>query len=264
MNIYIGSAILIFLLLEFTFPINQIKFKPYVIFQDLFWMITNRLIFPIVRIQLAINLAQLFRNHIPQSKLFISLESYNQFLQAILLFILIDLVSYLIHYFIHRTPFLWKFHKLHHSSEELTSLSAFRHSWIDSLINIIGLSLINIFFHFSEELKFPIMLLFEFVCIYQHSNISFNLPKLLNFIFISNHLHRIHHAKTNLHKYGQNFGFCLRIWDKLLKTEYAKEASHLELGLNDLEYPKNWISRFFYPLIPTRLTTLHRLYKDLK
>ena len=51
-----------------------------------------------------------------------------------LLFITYEFAYYVDHYLNHKIPFLWEFHKVHHTAEVLTPLTVFRVHPIDTLI----------------------------------------------------------------------------------------------------------------------------------
>jgi len=46
-----------------------------------------------------------------------------------------DFFSFLIHYFMHRIPFLWEFHKIHHSATTLTPFTQYRIHPIELILN---------------------------------------------------------------------------------------------------------------------------------
>src|SRR5262245_20304900 len=65
-------------------------------------------------------------------------EAYFSEMQAriilgIVLFFAADFASWLDHYLSHKIPFLWEFHKVHHSAEVLTPLTNYRVHPVDSL-----------------------------------------------------------------------------------------------------------------------------------
>lgn len=69
---------------------------------------------------------------------------------ALALFLVDDLVRYLIHYAEHRVPFLWQFHKVHHSATVLNFMTAERHHPVSifyfSLGIMLGAAAVNGFF----------------------------------------------------------------------------------------------------------------------
>ena len=49
-------------------------------------------------------------------------------------FVLIDFVGWATHILLHRVNFLWRFHKVHHSAEELGFAAHFRMHWMENVI----------------------------------------------------------------------------------------------------------------------------------
>ena len=71
-------------------------------------------------------------------------ENLPLWLQVLSITVISDLGMYLSHRLMHTVPFLWKFHAIHHSSEQLDWLAAFRVHPVDQVI-LKGTSLLPIF-----------------------------------------------------------------------------------------------------------------------
>jgi sterol desaturase/sphingolipid hydroxylase (fatty acid hydroxylase superfamily) len=52
----------------------------------------------------------------------------------IVLIMVIDLWSYLVHRASHKFPVLWAMHSLHHSAEALSAITGARHFWLEELL----------------------------------------------------------------------------------------------------------------------------------
>ena len=46
-------------------------------------------------------------------------KELNPILQLVIFFILVDFISWIMHIFLHKNKFLWQFHKVHHSVEQM-------------------------------------------------------------------------------------------------------------------------------------------------
>ena len=55
-------------------------------------------------------------------------------MQFIAFFLLKDFLEWCIHNLLHRVPWLWEFHKLHHTIEELDWIGNFRFHWMEVVI----------------------------------------------------------------------------------------------------------------------------------
>jgi sterol desaturase/sphingolipid hydroxylase (fatty acid hydroxylase superfamily) len=152
---------------------------------------------------------------------------------------------YLDHYLKHKIPFLWKFHKVHHSAEVLTPLTVFRVHPIDSLIftdivaAVSGL-LHGIFIYaagksvgiYTIDQANVIVVAFLFLLAHlQHSQVWIPLGGLPGRLFLSPAHHQIHHSIDPAH-YDRNLGSFLAIWDWMFGTLVipSKESPRLKFG----------------------------------
>lgn len=163
----------------------------------------------------------------------------------IIMTIIVDFVTFYLHYLQHKVPLLWQFHKVHHSSEVMHPLSNFREHPIDNLTYnavtslftgmAMGLILTFIGFKPDEVSIFGIGLVtFLFnITAYQlrHSHIWLKWPGVWSKVFPSPAHHQIHHSRHPDHL-DKNFGFILPIWDVLFKTyEMPEDNRDVEFGI---------------------------------
>lgn len=149
----------------------------------------------------------------------------------ILAIILFDIWMYWWHRFNHKLPFLWKFHKMHHTDTLMDSTSAFRFHMVEIIFSSIGrLAIIPILgISLSQLLIYELILLP--IIIFHHSNI--NLPKRIDyllrlFIVTPNH-HRIHHSKIQ-RETDSNYSSIFSFWDKLF-VSYNKRKDYRKISL---------------------------------
>jgi sterol desaturase/sphingolipid hydroxylase (fatty acid hydroxylase superfamily) len=184
---------------------------------------------------------------------------------TILSLVLHDLANYASHYLMHRVPILWEFHKVHHSAQVLTPITAFRvHPCEILFIDFIeGLALgaassVGLFLFGAKTAPFMIFGLNVGVFVFyllganlRHSHIWLPYPKWLSHVFISPAQHQIHHSSLPQH-HDANFGVVFAIWDWLLGTLYVPERREkLVFGLyrgEDVEYQT--VKNFY--LVPLR------------
>ena len=176
----------------------------------------------------------------------------------VILFVLIsmlayDFADYLQHRLQHAAPVLWEFHKVHHSAEALTPVTAVR---VHPLAALFGsavistiLGLVQGSFVFISDVEIPSTVLFgtnaSLVLYYtigaghlQHSHIWFIFPEPLRKHLVSPALHIIHHSRDPKH-YGKNFGFLFAWWDRIGGSFYVpqpEEQHGLVLGLAAAEH----------------------------
>lgn len=158
-------------------------------------------------------------------------------------FIVRDFVQWWIHRLLHRVHFLWEFHKVHHSVEQMGFAAHLRYHWMENVvyrtIEYIPLALIGIGLR-----DFFIIHIFTLaVGHFNHSNFKLNLG-LLKYIFNNPQMHIWHHAHDlpEERRFGVNFGLTLSIWDYLWKTDYIpNDGRDIKLGFPDVEsFPKGF------------------------
>ena len=156
-------------------------------------------------------------------------------LQTILLILLFDGWMYLWHRANHETPFLWRFHRTHHSDLELDCTSALRfHAGeicLSHLARLLVIPLLGV--GFSELMLYEIFL--QPVIIFHHSNVDFpeKWDRLIRTVIVSPNLHRVHHSKEVLDT-NSNYSSIFSFWDRLWKTLREKEnPGSVTYGLPD-------------------------------
>ena len=166
---------------------------------------------------------------------------------TIAIFLAFELGYYTDHYLAHRIPFLWEFHKVHHTAEVLTPITNFRVHPIDSLVfyNILALMMgitggvVNWVFgkpiqQFSLYNSNVIILLFTYILDHlHHTSFWIAFTGIWGRIFVSPAHHQIHHS-TNPAHFNKNMGSTLAIWDWMFGTLYipSKKREKLEFGVN--------------------------------
>jgi len=153
---------------------------------------------------------------------------------------------YVDHSLKHRIPFLWAFHKTHHSAAVLTPLTVFRVHPVDTLIfvNILALSIGTLHGLFTYAVGKPVDLylidktnvisvVFLFLLAQlQHSQFWIPLRGLPGRLLLSPAHHQIHHSVDPRH-YNRNLGSFLAIFDWMFGTLAIpeKDSPHLTFGV---------------------------------
>lgn len=161
------------------------------------------------------------------------------------IFLADDFRRYAVHYLFHRVPFLWEFHKVHHSAEVLTPITLYREHPVYLLTSrLTGATLIGVTTGmfiglFGDQLSVFTVLgvnvgffLFDVMgSNLRHSHIWLSWGRRLEHIIISPAQHQIHHSDQPKH-YDKNFGSALAIWDWMFGTLYVPERREdLSFGL---------------------------------
>ena len=150
---------------------------------------------------------------------------------TVALFVAYDFGYWFDHYLAHKIPLRWEFHRVHHTAEVLSPLTAYRMHPVDTLLfaNIVAVvtGVADGLTRFAlgapvQELAFDgtnlMLLAFVFTTIHlQHSHIDIRFTGWLGRVLFSPAHHHIHHSSKASH-YDSNYGSCLAVWDHLFGT----------------------------------------------
>jgi sterol desaturase/sphingolipid hydroxylase (fatty acid hydroxylase superfamily) len=166
----------------------------------------------------------------------------------LILFVVKDFIQWNIHRLLHRVDWMWQFHKVHHSVEEMGFAAHLRFHWMENVmyrtLEYIPLSMVG----FGIQ-DFLFVHLFTLAWgHFNHANIKVPLG-WFKYIFNNPQMHIWHHAEHIPRRYGVNFGLTLSLWDYLFKTNYIpKEGRDEPLGFEHLkQFPKTFWSQILYP-----------------
>lgn len=148
-------------------------------------------------------------------------------------FVAEDLSRFLLHRAMHRIPFLWRYHKTHHSAQILTPLTLHRVHPIEICLYyargvlVFGVVSGVFIYVFGSKLSALDILgvdalgfLFNMVAAnLRHSHIWLSFGRFER-VFISPAQHQIHHSTAPEH-HDTNFGTCLAVWDRLFGSWIA-------------------------------------------
>jgi len=140
-----------------------------------------------------------------------STEHWSAWLLVPLTIVAMDGANWLAHYADHRLDFLWRFHALHHSQEELSVLTSFR---AHPLMHTTGflLAAVPVVILMPTRPIAPVIIT-VYVCVgtLQHANLRWTFGPLGR-VLVSPAYHRLHHAPD---VQRANLGVVLTIWDVL-------------------------------------------------
>lgn len=226
---------------------------------DIFYMFFNFFLFPLLGFAALGELAgALWQRGLAALGLaqptLLSLRSWPAPLQLLLFFVVKDFIQWNTHRLLHRVPWLWRFHQVHHSARQMGFAVHLRYHFAESIIyksiqfiplSIIGISISDFF------------LLDAFAILIGHLNHS-NLKLTwgpLRYILNSPAMHIWHHAKElppdMMNKYaGVNFGISLSLWDYLFCSAYLpRDGRDLSLGFpGDERFPTTFLGQLWPPL----------------
>ena len=147
-------------------------------------------------------------------------------LQFFLAVLVADIAEYFIHLALHKVPFLWRFHAVHHSSKALDWIAGSRSHFVDDTL-VRGFILVPMMLGFSQGIIFAYLIFVTLHATWTHCNFRLNAKWLEQFLVMP----RYHHWHHTSQKEGIDKNFAIHFpWiDKLFGTYY---------------YPDNWPERY--------------------
>lgn len=178
-------------------------------------------------------------------------------LQVIEVIVLSDFLIYWAHRLQHKVDFLWRFHKVHHTTEHLDWLAAHREHPLDSIYTI---GIINLP---AFILGFPLETIAGFIAfrgiwaIYIHSNVRLPIGPLKKLIGAP----ELHHWHHDLDREAGNYANLSPLMDVIFGTYTCPDHEPERFGIKE-EFPKNYIGQMVYPLLPKKATEKLDSIKD--
>ncbi|ALJ05066.1 sterol desaturase [Pseudalgibacter alginicilyticus] len=170
----------------------------------------------------------------------------------IIFFLISDFVQWNTHRLLHRVPFLWNFHKVHHSVKEMGFAAHLRYHWMEPVVykSLLYIPIAIIGNYNAKDVAF--VYFFAIVIGHlNHANLGWDYG-ILKFILNNPKMHIWHHVKElpKHVRYGMNYGLTLSIWDYLFKTNYIPhDGKDIELGFEgDDVFPKDFFRQEIYPI----------------
>ncbi|MCI0417403.1 sterol desaturase family protein, partial [bacterium] len=95
-------------------------------------------------------------------------------LQFLCLFFIQDFLKWCVHNLLHRIPFLWQFHKVHHSVQVMDWIGNMRYHWMEVIVYNSILYIPLSFLGFHSSLFYYVGVIEIVVGHFNHSNINFD------------------------------------------------------------------------------------------
>jgi len=223
---------------------------------DVFYMFFNFFLFSLIGYNAVSNVfVELFNDFLQnvfgvQNLVAFEIATWPVAVQLLTMFIVRDFIQWNIHRLLHRVPWLWQFHKVHHSAKQLGFATHLRYHWMENVVyrtlEYIPLAMIG----FGIQQFFIVHIVALAIGHFNHSNIRVNLGPF-RYLFNNPQMHTWHHAKhiPDRYRYGINFGLSISLWDYLFGTAYVPNSGeNTELGYpGDEEMPPTFQRQFFFP-----------------
>jgi sterol desaturase/sphingolipid hydroxylase (fatty acid hydroxylase superfamily) len=175
------------------------------------------------------------------------------FMYTISIFLVSDFSRYWLHRFLHTIPFLWEFHKIHHSAKVLTPITFYRvhpvENFLFGLRYSLSIGLVTGVFIYFFGAMIDIYMIFgvnAFIFIFsifgsnlRHSHVAISYGRFIEKWLISPKQHQIHHSRKHFDK---NYGGYIAIWDRVFGTLcLSNSVKVMKFGLRT-EQMKDYLS----------------------
>lgn len=149
----------------------------------------------------------------------------------------LDMWMYWWHRLNHLVPFLWRFHRMHHSDPEMDVTTATRFHlgeiMLSSLLRLVVIVLLGI--------PVEAIILFDVIQLpiisFHHANISLPqlLDKMLMWFIVTPFMHKVHHSRIKAET-DSNFSSLFSVWDRLFGSFVEKDRyDQIRFGLDEFD-----------------------------
>lgn len=178
------------------------------------------------------------------------LAERNFWLQIVVFLLISDFLQWCVHNLLHRVPFLWSFHKVHHSIHDMDWAGSFRFHWVEIVVYK-SLQYVPLLYLGGDPEPLLVVYVFgTFWGHFNHANLDFGIGPFA-YIFNSPRMHLWHHDASEEGGIAKNFGIVLSLWDWIFRTAYwPRDRTPERIGYpNDQELPRALPLQLIFPLI---------------
>ncbi len=152
-------------------------------------------------------------------------------------------------YWIHRafhTTWLWKYHAVHHSSEDVEWISASRFHPVNLLLGTVAVDVAALMAGITPDIYLIMGPFNALTSGWVHANLDWTLGPF-KYIFAGPVFHRWHHAREHV---GVNFAGTFSLFDVLFGTFHMPEGELPEnYGIDDRNMPESFGMQVIYPIL---------------
>ena len=185
-----------------------------------------------------------------QSISLIDISQWSSVTSLLFFFIVLDFVQWFTHILIHKIPFLWRFHKVHHSVKQMGFAAHLRYHWMENILyKPLKVLVLMILGGFEPEQAYIVHFVAIAIGHFNHANIKITWGPF-RYLFNSPVMHLYHHAHSIPNNTtGVNFGISLSLWDYLFGLNYMPKELDGKILLGypgDETMPKGFWKQFKY------------------
>lgn len=159
--------------------------------------------------------------------------SWPSALRVLVAIVLLDAWTYAWHRAAHEIPWLWRFHRVHHSDPTMDVTTASRfHPGEIGISSVLRLALIPLLgVRFGELVLYETLL--QFLVQLQHANVALppSLDRIVGLVFVTPGMHKVHHS-VERRETDSNYGSLGSFWDRIFGTFRSRpDPENIRFGL---------------------------------
>ena len=226
-----GGTLLFFWLLELTITSQKLKQK---VFHTL---LNGTFLFFVLPVQIVLSLVVFSVSSWTEASswgvMYLLPIGKESTLFFIIAFIVLDFFDYTYHFMMHKTPFLWRFHQVHHSDMEVDITTTVREHPGETFVRVIYLILAVVIVGASPWVLIVKQFIQSVSNLASHTNLKLpeKLNNILSLVFVTPNTHHVHHH-YELPYTDSNYGDVLTIWDRLFSTFSKMKQSDIVFGVD--------------------------------
>lgn len=159
--------------------------------------------------------------------------------KSIVAFILLDYTNYIWHFLLHKLPFLWRFHLVHHTDLDLDVTTAFRFHFGEMITSVLFRGAAVLLTGASPMTVLVYEICFEAAAQFHHSNtrLPLRVEKIINALLVTPRMHGIHHSVIK-RETDSNYSVIFSFWDRLHRTSRRDFEKPVLIGVPSYADPK--------------------------
>jgi sterol desaturase/sphingolipid hydroxylase (fatty acid hydroxylase superfamily) len=148
-----------------------------------------------------------------------NITPWPRWLEAVLGFLILDLVIYAQHVAFHKVPWLWRLHRMHHADLEIDVSTGLRFHPIEILLSMLLKMAAVVLLGIPALAVVVFEVVLNATSLFNHSNAAMPswLDRIVRFVVVTPDMHRVHHSILR-RETDSNYGFNLPWWDRLFGT----------------------------------------------
>lgn len=141
-------------------------------------------------------------------------------LRVVAVFVLAELAGYWIHRLMHRVPWLWRFHAVHHAPQHINWLETWRQHPVDFVLHGIAVGVPGAILGASLSDIASVVVLRKGFTVFLHANLAWKLTWLEPFV-ATPAFHRVHHSHDPA-DHDRHFSGMFPVLDRLFGTLHRR------------------------------------------